>query len=96
MTYGEVKATGAEILFDSYVGVPTDGWEEVSIDRLRSLSERAATQLQQPRTAREHAEAVTLQRSSAAAIQRAEAGNRVFTVEWDGERAFAATKRPST
>lgn len=95
MTYDEVKATGAEILLYSYLGVPPDGWEEIFIDWLRQINEGAEAQIQHARTAREHEEAVTLQRSSTAAIQRAEAGNRVFTVEWGGERAFAATKRPS-
>jgi hypothetical protein len=96
MTYNEVKALGAEIVRDALSRIPTDGWTEVSIEDIRQIQEDTNRQLQrlaqQGSNADAYHEASMLKNSSAAALERAQAGARVFSVAWDGMRAFAATK----
>jgi hypothetical protein len=74
------------------VSVPNEGWEEISIDRLREFNVAAAQRLQHATSARQKIAAESIRWGSSAAIQRAESGSRVFTVELDDERVFAATK----
>jgi ribosomal 50S subunit-associated protein YjgA (DUF615 family) len=95
MTYNEVKALGAEIVRDSLSRIPLDGWAEISIEDIQRIQEEVNRELQrlaQGRNADAYHEASMLKNSSAAALEKAQAGARVFSVAWDGMRAFMATK----
>ncbi len=92
MTYEDVKATGAEIVNDAFSGVPTEGWKEISRDQLREMKTDSFSKREFSRTAEEHDVANRWYNSSSAALERAEMGERVFSVTWADELAFAATK----
>lgn len=95
MTYTEVRAAGAEILREAYRDIPTEGWSELTAEQVRQIHEDANQRVQELANgfnADAYREASMLKDTSAVALERANAGARVFTVAWAGIRAFAATK----
>ena len=95
MTYTEARATGAEILRESYHDIPNEGCSELTVEQVRQIHEDANQSVQKLASgfnADAYREASMLKETSAVALERANAGARVFTVAWAGIRAFAATK----
>jgi hypothetical protein len=96
MRYAKVKETGAEIIRSTHAGIPEDGWEEISPGILREMLEVFNTRFRSGRTGVEPQRAARWRDLTAAALERAEFGERVFTVSWADDIAFAATKKHSS
>lgn len=92
MTYAEIKALGAEIVLGGFTAIPDDGWKEASIAHLQRVKDETSSDREFARTADDHDRANRWHTGVSAAMARAEKGERVFSVRWDDELAFAATK----
>ncbi len=91
MTFDEVTAAGAQIVHFVIRRLPTDGWSEISIDELRRIGEQAGKDAQEASDANLYHPAQTIYPASLTALKAAESGERVFTVQWKDDRAFAVT-----